>query len=222
MIKFENLIYIIIVLFGFIIPFIYALYKNKVEHIIKKEHFLYVYIIYIFAFLFFAKISYVVFNNPNSIYYILFTDSIKYKLAFVLSGYSFWGGYIGTMIIIQYFLLLIKEKGIYIFSMSSLLMYSILKIGCLIKGCCSGHGKIPIPLLEIIIIFVLFLLIVFLEKRKYKKDNLTILNILLFSIERFIVGFFRSFSTTNSFYFNEMSSIIIIFICYIYYEHKIK
>ena len=212
-----NIIYIINIFLGFIIPFFVSYIFNQKRKLIKTEYLIYCYFIFILCFIVFSKLLYSITNfQLHKIISFLFENDITEKIQFILSGYSFIGGYIGSLLGLAIFLRQInnnKEPILFLFSLNLLLMNSVLKIGCYIKGCCySTYLPIPIQLVECFFTFLSFILVIYLEKKNYTALFLIGFSILSFSIIRFTVAFFRYFSTNLGFILNQIICILLFII----------
>ncbi len=215
MMNISNFEYIFIIILGFVVPFVLTITISIKNKLIKLEYYLYCYFLFILFFLIFAKLLYCIANfQLNEKIQLLISPIISSKLSFVLSGYSFIGGYIGGLFGVIIFLKLIKHyqnEIILLFTLNLLLMYSILKIGCFLKGCCySTYLPIPIQLIESFISFLSFTFILYLNKKKYTTSFLICLGLLLFALIRFITAFFRYFSTNFGFILNQVICIFLI------------
>lgn len=212
-----NVIYFITIFLGFIIPFIISIINNKKYNYIKTEFFLYCYFIFLLFFMVFAKGIFVITNNQTKEFIqSIFTQNILTNFAYIASGYSFIGGYIGGLIGITIFLHIIrcnKQELIYLFSLNLLLMYSILKIGCFIQGCCySTSFSFPIQLIESIFTFCIIMLTNHLKRKHQSILYLIGINIFLFSLLRFATAFFRYYSTYLGYLFNQIICIILLIV----------
>lgn len=211
----KNIIYLTVISIGFIIPFIFVLLVNKKYKILSMENCIYSYIIFLILFILFSKIIHVFIDfDLDSINYLLSSNRTD-KLQFIFSGWSFIGGYIGGLIAIFILSKLFKKDKLDIsllYISNILIMYSILKIGCYIKGCCYGINYFPIQLIEIILNFIAFLYILILICKNNTKNKIVGLSFILFGSLRFIVSIFRVFAHIYTFIFIELFCLLLIFL----------
>lgn len=195
---------------GFIASFIMSYKFNKKIKLLSLEHFLYSYIIFLIFFFIFAKILYIILDNRfDTINYIL-SNSIISKLKFVLSGYTFIGGYIGTLIALIFLSKLFKtniKDLMYIYIPNMLLLYGILKLGCYLKNCCGSYLDIPIQLIESIINISGYILILCFTK---KRNNTVAISLISFGVFRFILSLLRTFTYSYILIFIELFCLLII------------
>lgn len=222
---FTNIIYIIIIVLGLFIPFIISLINNKKYNYIKTEYFLYCYFIFLLFFMVFAKGLFIITNNQTKEFIqSFFAQNMQKKFAYIISGYSFIGGYIGGLIGITVFLQIIncyKHELIYLFSLNLLYMYTILKIGCFIQGCCySTLLPFPIQLLESLFTFFIIILSINLKRKNKQIIYLIGINVFLFSMLRFVTAFFRYYSTCLGYLFNQIICIILLIVSLYLIEKK--
>jgi len=219
------IIYFIVIALGFVLPFISCVIHNKRNKILSLEKLFYSYIFFIIGFIFFSKIFYIFlefdFDKLNIISNFNFIEFLK----FILSGYSFIGGYLGGIFSVYLFSKLINEREntlISIYTHSLLLMYGVLKIGCFIIGCCEGKYEIPIQLIESIVSLTTYCLININLKKYETKKKLLGISLFSFGMIRFLLSFFRIYS--SNFCFIIVQLICLIFIIYgikNYYLNKI-
>ena len=118
---------------------------------------------------------------------------------FINSGYSFVGGVIGSILAIVLYCKRYKlefRDMLSTFVVIYPLIYFISKIGCFLNNCCYGTINInnvtynfPLQLIDSIIMFGLFLILI---KKSKQQNKLIIFQFLsLFGIIRFIEDFFR-------------------------------
>lgn len=207
----ENIIYLLIICSGFIIPFIMCYKFNKRDKILSLEYFLYSYIIFIIFFFIFAKMLYIILDNKWNMMSYIMTNDIVMRFKFILSGYTFVGGYIGGLVSLILMSKLFKRKILklmYIYIPNMLLMYGILKLGCYVKGCCGSYVEIPIQLIEAIINLMGYMFILWLVKVGSK--NIVAMSFILFGLFRFILSLFREFSYLYILVFMEIFCLIMI------------
>lgn len=207
----ENIIYLLIICSGFIIPFIMCYKFNKRAEILSLEYFLYSYIIFIIFFFIFAKMLYIILDNKWNMMSYIMTNDIVMRFKFILSGYTFVGGYIGGLVSLILMSKLFKRKILklmYIYIPNMLLMYGILKLGCYVKGCCGSYVEIPIQLIEAIINLMGYMFILWLVKVESK--NIVAMSFILFGLFRFILSLFREFSYLYILVFMEIFCLVMI------------
>jgi len=102
-------------------------------------------------------------------------------------------------------------------------MYSILKIGCFIKGCCySAYLPIPIQLIESLLSFLSFIFLIYLKRKGYTSSFLISLSMFLFALIRLVAAFFRDFSTYLGFILNQIICIILIILSIYFFKNNKK
>ena len=201
----KNILYFIIIFIGFLLNFISIIIYNKKYKILKLENIIISYLLFIILFLVFAKIGYIIINRNIIINNKLFPNYIN----FFISGYAFISGYLGLILftIISSKLFKCNKLDIMkIYIPNMLLLYSILKIGCFINGCCKG--VIPIQIIESITYLIVYIIICILEKHN---KNIINISIILFGLLRLILSIFRTYHSLYSFIVVEIICIIIIF-----------
>ena len=212
----EKIIYIIILLTGFLVPFIISYILNKKFKIIKNEYFIYSYIIFAISLIVCAKIFHIFLNfNFNSVYNYINSKDIVDKLSFILSGYTFIGGFIGGILAILFFMKVIHQKNdsiIILYLLNLILMYAILKVGCFINGCCYGIWNIPVQIIESIVNFILYFLVLILFIKEKNKKSIIAKALIGFGSLRFVISFFRVYTNCFAFIFNQIFCLILIII----------
>ncbi len=212
-VKMENILYLTTISAGFIILFIFILFLNKKYTILSIENCIYSYIIFLIIFILFSKIIHLFIDfDLNSMSYLL-SNNIYDKLKFVFSGYSFIGGYIGGLLVILVLSKLFKKDKLDIMLLyipNIIIMYSIMKIGCYIKGCCYGVTNIPIQLIETFINLIAFIYILILINKNKEKNIIVGLSFILFGSLRFMVSIFRVFVNKYTFIFIELFCLFLI------------
>lgn len=150
----------------------------------------------------------------NNDFDVFFKTSIK---NFLLLGYAFIGGYIGTVIFVNFISKIYKwdrNKLFALYMTNMLLFYAILKISCYIKGCCGGYLIIPIQLIESFTFSGAFLYIIYLISHNINLKTVVVRSIILFGILRLILSVFKIYKHLYSFIVIEILCIIIIVIWY--------
>lgn len=211
----QRILITIIEICAFIISFIFVLGINKKYNILSIENCIYSYIIFLILFILFSKIIHVFIDfDLDSINYLLSSNRTD-KLQFIFSGWSFIGGYLGGLLAIFILSKLFKKDKLdtsLLYIPNILIMYSILKIGCYLKGCCYGINYFPIQLIEIILNFIAFLYILILICKNNTKNKIVGLSFILFGSLRFIVSIFRVFAHIYTFIFIELFCLLLIFL----------
>lgn len=214
--KMENVVYLLVISLGFIVNLISVLFLNKKYRVLRLENCIYSYIIFLIFFITFSKIIHLFIDDDIISLNNLFSNNIYLQLKFIFSGYSFIGGYIGTLISILLLSKIFKVNKIEIMILyipSILLMYSILKIGCYIKGCCySIISFFPIQLIESFFNFIAFLFVITLIKKDKDKNKVVGVSFILFGSIRFIISFFRVFAGIYTLIFIELFCIFLMYI----------
>lgn len=119
-------------------------------------------------------------------------NKVSYLALF--SGFGYMGGVLGYIIFINIYNRIYKGVPTKINNLMLLsipIIYSISKIGCYLSVCCNGITNIPLQLIECIIYFVIFTVFSFLYRRYNKKDLIANLSIIVLSISRFIIDYYR-------------------------------
>lgn len=207
------LLYFCIIIICLILTFIIGLLINNKYKIICLEKYIYSYIIFLVFFVLCSKIGNIIIDlNFNNFYHIF---------KFLITGYTFIGGYIGCLISIKLLSIIFKldkYKIMLLFIPNMLLMYAILKIGCYINNCCIGYIDFPIQLLESIINLIAYFIIIFLIFKNKSKNKIIGYSIILFGLIRFVLSNFRVYNSTYSFIFVEI--ICLFLIIYGYYINR--
>lgn len=190
----------------------------------------------------------------GSLLYILITYDfeILYKqiitgniLFFKNQGIVFYGGLIGGIFgaIITAKILKTKINDLELCVVPYIpLGHAIGRIGCLLAGCCYGfsykgifsvstklnleHGTyFPIQVIEAIFNLLIMIILLFYIKRKRTKYSVTLLYLVMYSILRFLLEFFRGDIIRGSFLFFSTSqwiSLIILLISLIFCLQNVK
>ena len=198
----NNIIYLITILLGFISLFISGILINNKLKIITFRNLIYSYILSMIFFLIFSKLFYVILElDFSSFADFIYNDNINSTLKFIFSGYSFIGGYLGIVLSSYIYSKIINtnfKKILLIYTISMIVMYSVLKIGCFIKGCCIGRNYTNIQIIETILNMIMYIYLLL----TFNNKSINILlgkSIIVFSMIRFIISIFRVYSTTYSF-----------------------
>ena len=209
----HNIMYLIFIFLGFVLPFLSCLIINKKLKIVSLEYLFYSFILFLIFFLLFSKIFHVILEcDINSLIVFIKSNFIIDKLKFILSGYSFIGGYIGSIIVVFIFSKIIKNKDLLIIYFPNFnLMYGILKIGCHIKGCCGSFLDVPIQLIESVLNIIIYLLIIK-NINKISKNKIIGISLISFGIIRFIISLFRLYNYFYSFILIQLFCLLLIII----------
>jgi len=138
----------------------------------------------------------------------LFSNFSLYALSHLIahSGIVFYGGLFGVLLALKIYAkrTQYEESAIYLMVVPAIpLFHGFGRIGCFLAGCCYGKelngsfvlfntavDRIPIQLFEALYEFILFFVILFLEK-KHKEWNLLKIYLVSYAIFRFANEFFR-------------------------------
>lgn len=148
------------------------------------------------------------------------------------AGLSSYGGAIGLIVSVLIFNKIYEKDSKYIlkiYLMSLPLLYSISKLGCFFVGCCHGikynglfnvlyidqfnYKVFPIQLVESVLFFIIFIVCVFLEKKKSKSINYILL--ILCALAKFGLDFLRFSHVGKVLSTNQIVSIIFLLIAII-------
>ncbi|MBN2119610.1 MAG: prolipoprotein diacylglyceryl transferase [Candidatus Omnitrophica bacterium] len=143
---------------------------------------------------------------------------LEEPLGFIISGsgFVFYGGLLGGVLTALFF---IKKRGLPLFKTLDLLSpslclgHSIGRIGCFFYGCCYGKptasflgmvfpadspaGSLQVPviptqLISSFFLLLIFLILIFTRKRGYFEGKVFVSYIVLYSVFRFIIEFYRA------------------------------
>lgn len=208
----NNIIYLFTILLGFISLFVSEIVINKKLKVMSFKDLIYNYILSMIFFLVFSKIFYIILElDFASFVDFIYNDNINSTLKFIFSGYSFIGGYLGIVLSSYIYSKIINtnfKKILLIYTISMIVMYSVLKIGCFIKGCCIGKYYTNIQIIETILNMIMYIYLLLTINNK----SINILlgkSIIGFSMIRFIISIFRVYSTTYSFVVVEIICLIL-------------
>lgn len=208
----NNILYLSTIFLGFVSLLISSIIINKKLKIVSFEKLIYSYILSMIFFLTFSKLFYIILElDFTSFTNFIYGKNINDILKFIFSGYSFIGGYLGIILSNYIYSKIINidfKKILLIYATSMIIMYSILKIGCFIKGCCIGKYYTNIQIIESVVNLIIY---VYLILTLNKKDiNISVgKSIIGFSIVRFIISIFRVYSTIYSFVAVEIICLIL-------------
>lgn len=208
----NNIIYLFTILLGFISLFVSEIVINKKLKVMSFKDLIYSYILSMIFFLVFSKIFYIILElDFASFVDFIYNDNINITLKFIFSGYSFIGGYLGIVLSSYIYSKIINtsfKKILLIYTISMIVMYSVLKIGCFIKGCCIGKYYTNIQIVETIVNMIMYIYLLL----TFNNKSINILlgkSIIGFSMIRFIISIFRVYSTTYSFVVVEIICLIL-------------
>jgi len=66
------------------------------------------------------------------------------------------------------------------------------RIGCLLNGCCFGFTIIPVQLYSSLILILIFIILRFLQDRPHREGEVFFTYLMLYSIKRFFIEFWRA------------------------------
>lgn len=208
----NNIIYLFTILLGFISLFVSEIVINKKLKVMSFKDLIYSYILSMIFFLVFSKIFYIILElDFASFVDFIYNDNINSTLKFIFSGFSFIGGYLGIVLASYIYSKIINtnfKKILLIYTISMIVMYSVLKIGCFIKGCCIGKYYTNIQIVETIVNMIMYIYLLL----TFNNKSINILlgkSIIGFSMIRFIISIFRVYSTTYSFVLVEIICLIL-------------
>lgn len=190
--------YLVVIIIGlFIYSFINYKMINKLK--IKRKDIIIINILEISSIFLGSKLLDII------VYY---NDYANYNLKqILLIGFMVNGGIILRIIVIYLYSKLIDINVKKIFSIivpNTLLLYSLLKLGCYINGCCYGINNIPLPIIESIIYLFIYLYII-------RNNNIISNSCIIFGILRII-----SFLIRDDINFNGLVVNIILCLCFIF------
>lgn len=137
-----------------------------------------------------GRLLYVIFNFD---YYI---DNLSEIFKLWHGGLSWFGGlFLGSVAGIVY----INRKGPSVYKVLDVIVpfvalgQAIGRIGCFLNGCCYGVlGFIPIQIFSSLLLLIIFIILGFLQERPHKAGEILFLYLILYSIKRFFVEFWRA------------------------------
>lgn len=136
-----------------------------------------------------ARLLYIV---ENITYY------VKHPFEIIMlpqGGLSWFGGLILAMICGAIYL---KKKKLSIYKVFDLIApfvslgQAIGRIGCLLNGCCFGRTLIPLQIYSSLSLIIIFIILRWLQARPHQEGQIFLLYLLLYSIKRFFIEFWRS------------------------------
>ena len=155
----------------------------------------------------------------------------------ILSGFVWYGGVVGAFLFILLYCKLRKleiHNILDFMSFFALIFDAVGRIGCLLSGCCygvevewgikiNGICRFPVPIFESALCLVILLNIIIWEKELKKKGAVFSLYLILYSIGRFILEFFRGDAERGflgCFSTSQWISLVIVCIFIFYITHK--
>ena len=214
----KKICYIIFNIMGLLVPFFMCIIKKK-KYNISFEFIFYSFMMFLIGFLIFSKLFYCI-SELKLIN--IFTLTKEELFSFIISGQSFIGGYLGGILLLLLYIKISnsnKNDILSIYTLSLPLMYSIMKIGCYLAGCCEGKYFTNIQLLESIINIICFISIYIFIKNNNKIIKCSLI---IFGTYRFIIYFLRNYSTTYNLIIVQIITLFYIFYGIIYNTNDIK
>ena len=161
---------------------------------------------------------------------------------FINGGIVFYGGMLGVLFGIYVVSKIKKDNSHYIynyFAPAIPLFHVFGRIGCFLGGCCYGIEarwgfslasdvatiRFPVQLVESLCNMIIFVVLIFAERKKGLEANLLLIYLFLYSICRFVLEFFRGDierGIWGALSTSQIISIIIMSICLIYTRKVIK
>ena len=154
------------------------------------------------------------------------------------SGFVFYGGLFGVIAALVFYTRndkYMRKKLFALITPAIPLFHSFGRIGCLLAGCCYGKTleqpigiagfvefyKIPVPLLEAAFEFVLFLILLLMEKRAFQGDLLQVY-LITYAVFRFANEFFRGDEARGRLFMFSTSQWISMGVVIFYFIRMIK
>ena len=150
------------------------------------------------------------------------------------SGFVFYGGLFGVLLTLKIYSKFSKyeESTVYRMIVPAIALFHVFgRIGCLFAGCCYGaalepplelfgsmFGRVPTQIIEAVFCFMLFLVIIIIEKRREEWDSLRFY-LLSYATFRFVIEFFRG-DAARGIYFGFSTSQWISMAIVVYYVIK--
>ncbi len=179
-----------------------------------------------------SKILFFLTQMPEIIKETTFRKTIE---IFVTSGFVFYGGLLGALLFTYVgakILALDPQKTLSYVTPGFVIFHAFGRIGCFLGGCCYGipweYGiamaetpeirRFPVQLLEATIEFIIFIILLQIEKKR--KYNLIIIYLIIYSIVRFFDEFLRGDNIRGIWYMglstSQYISIVILLFLLVY------
>ncbi len=155
---------------------------------------------------------------PDHIFNFTFTcflfGIIGARIFYVIENFSYYSKNLIEIIMLQYGglswfgglilgstfgLVYLKIKKISVYKMLDFIApylalgQAIGRLGCLLNGCCQGKTIIlPVQAYSAFLLFIIFLILIFLQNRPYKAGEIIFSYLFLYSIKRFFIEFWRT------------------------------
>ncbi len=159
----------------------------------------------------------------GKIFYLLLTPIVDFRIVdavLSIGGLVFYGGLLGGIVgvYILHRMRILKKLNHAVFFLPGLgIGHGIGRVGCYFSGCCYGEiFHLPVQLVEAISVFLLGILVYRLLIHNIAKNKIIILYLLLYSMIRFFLEFFRQDKIRGVFHFfiqisfSQIFSVIII------------
>ncbi|HHU49004.1 MAG: prolipoprotein diacylglyceryl transferase [Caldicoprobacterales bacterium] len=207
-------LYGLMIVLGITAGILTALVLNK-EKLIKNEDIIFAYLYGAIGAVAGGKILYLLIEIPRIITnFKLFLDNPEYFQLLLSGGFVFYGSLVGGLLMVY---LYCRKYNVSIPALSMViiptipLIHSFGRIGCFFAGCCYGIGYdgiasitfknspvapngvplFPVQLLESITNLMIFIILIFYRRRARSYKNLIVLYLILYSLARFVLEFFR-------------------------------
>lgn len=219
-----------VILIGYIIGVFFMAHHGKIYGFTKLDFFL-ASLMSAIGLIVGAKIIFMISIIPDFIAnWSVVTSNIPYAIYYAFSGYVFYGGLIGVLIML---LLFCKQMGYDFLKFTNVVapvipfIHGIGRIGCFFGGCCYGieyHGplsitfphnefvsdlggvpRFPVQLLECAINMVIFIILYNYSKKPRKPGSLLGIYLITYSIVRFSLEFLRG-DVERGFFLNVSTS----------------
>ena len=242
--------YGLLILLGFIVGILIAVYRSHI-YSQKKEDVIYASLFAAIGLIIGAKLLYILINIPLIVEnFNAIISNPKYIIDILQSGFVFYGGLIGALILIYIYTKKYKIDFISLIELltpSFPLIHAFGRLGCFFAGCCYGipfdppigmmfnesiaapHNiaLFPVQLLEAFLNILIFIFLITYARKKRNKGNVICIYLIFYSVVRFLVEYLRYdaergilFGFSTSQWF---SIVIIIVVIGVYlYKNKLK
>ncbi|HBB27839.1 MAG TPA: prolipoprotein diacylglyceryl transferase [Clostridiales bacterium] len=206
--------YGLLILFGFIIGILIAVFRSHI-YSQKKEDIFYASLFAAIGLIVGAKLLYIFINIPFIVdNFSAIISNPKYIIYMLQSGFVFYGGLVGAIILIYIYTK--KYKIDFISLIETLapsfpLIHAFGRLGCFFAGCCYGipfnppigmmfnesivapHNValFPVQLLEAFLNILIFIFLIIYGRKKRNRGNVISIYLILYSIVRFLVEYLR-------------------------------